>query len=207
MRMLLLALLLAPAAGTQTLLKVRPQPAVNSTTIELPLEKYVAAVLAGEGSVLRSDEALKALAVAARTFGVYGRGRHAQEGYDLCGTTHCQRVDLAGVTPRMERAAAAARLKSDAPRIGSCSVRSFPMWIRIQIAAMVYLMVQAIMFGAGMVLVLATPLNAMAMQLIPWVVGVTALLSLPISWLIAPRLRARYWREKGIKSDFISGPV
>ncbi len=81
------------------------------------------------------------------------------------------------------------------------------MWIRIQIAAMVYLMVQAIMFGAGMVLVLATPLNAMAMQLIPWVVGVKALLSLPISWLIAPRLRARYWREKGIKSDFISGPV
>ena len=81
------------------------------------------------------------------------------------------------------------------------------MWIRIQIAAMVYLMVQAIMFGAGIIIVLATPLNAMAMQLIPWVVGVTALISLPISWLIAPRLRARYWREKGIKSDFISGPV
>jgi stage II sporulation protein D len=105
--MLLVALLLAPAADAQTLLKVRPQPGVNSTTIELPLEKYVAAVLAGEGSVLRSDEALKALAVAARTFGLYGRGRHAQEGYDLCGTTHCQRVDLAGVTPRMEAAAAA----------------------------------------------------------------------------------------------------
>jgi len=50
-------------------------------------------------------------------------------------------------------------------------------------------------------------LNAMAMQLIPWVVGVAAILSLPISWLIAPRLRARYWREKGIKSDFISGPI
>ena len=81
------------------------------------------------------------------------------------------------------------------------------MWIWIQIAAMVYLMVQAIMFGAGIIIVLATPLNAMAMQLIPWVVGVTAILSLPISWLIAPRLRARYWREKGIKSDFISGPV
>ena len=63
------------------------------------------------------------------------------------------------------------------------------------------------MFGAGIIIVLATPLNAMAMQLIPWVVGVTAILSLPISWLIAPRLRARYWREKGIKSDFISGPV
>ena len=107
MRGLWLALLLAPLAGGQTLLKVRPQPGVNTTTIEVPLEKYVAAVLAGEASVLRSDEALKALAVAARTFGVYGRGRHAQEGYDLCGTTHCQRVDLAGVTPRLERAAAA----------------------------------------------------------------------------------------------------
>ena len=107
MRALLLALLVAAAAHAQTMLKVRPQPAVNRTTIEVPLEKYVAAVLAGEVSVLRSDEALKALAVAARTFGVYGRGRHAQEGYDLCGTTHCQRVDLPGITPRMEAAAAA----------------------------------------------------------------------------------------------------
>jgi stage II sporulation protein D len=98
---------LASAIDAQTVLKVRPQPSVNRTTIDLPLERYVAAVLAGEGSVLRSDEALKALAVAARTFGVYGRGRHAQEGYDLCGTTHCQRIDLAGVTPRMEAAAAA----------------------------------------------------------------------------------------------------
>jgi hypothetical protein len=85
--------------------------------------------------------------------------------------------------------------------------RNVAMYIRILIAAMVYLMVQAIMFGAGIILVLATPLNAMAMQLIPWVVGVTAVLSLPISWLIAPRLRARYWREKGVRSDFISGPI
>ena len=107
MRTLLPVMLLLHAVDAQTVLKVRPQPAVDRTTIELPLEKYVAAVLAGEGSVLRSDEALKALAVAARTFGVYGRGRHAQEGYDLCGTTHCQRVDLAGVTPRMEAVAAA----------------------------------------------------------------------------------------------------
>jgi stage II sporulation protein D len=104
---LILAPLLAPWTRAQTVLKVRPQPSVSATTIEMPLEKYVAAVLAGEGSVLRSDEALKALAVAARTFGVYGRGRHANEGYDLCGTTHCQRVDLAGVTPRLEAAAAA----------------------------------------------------------------------------------------------------
>jgi len=104
---LLPALFLAPPARAQTILRVRPQPAVNRTTVEVPLEKYVAAVLAGEASVLRSDEALKTMAVAARTFGVYGRGRHAAEGYDLCGTTHCQRFDLAGVTPRMQAAAEA----------------------------------------------------------------------------------------------------
>jgi stage II sporulation protein D len=107
MRVLPLALMLVWAADAQTVLKIRPRPGVDRTTIDMPLEKYVAAVLAGEGSVMRSDEALKALAVAARTFGVYGRGRHAAEGYDLCGTTHCQRVDVAGVTRRMEAAAEA----------------------------------------------------------------------------------------------------
>ena len=80
------------------------------------------------------------------------------------------------------------------------------MWIRVQIAALVYLMVQAVMFGIGEVLVLATPLADMAMTLMPWVVATTAVLSIPISWMIAPRLRARYWRERGLKSDIISGP-
>ena len=102
----------------------------------------------------------------------------------------------------MERAAAAARSMRDVLSRGNLAMN-----VRIQIAAMVYLMVQAIMFGAGIILVLATPLNAMAMQLIPWVVGVSAILSLPISWLIAPRLRARYWREQGVKSDILSGPL
>jgi hypothetical protein len=80
------------------------------------------------------------------------------------------------------------------------------MWIRVQIAAMVYLMVQAVMFGIGVTLVLATPLADRAMTLMPWVVATAAVLSIPISWMIAPRLRARYWREKGLKSDIISGP-
>ena len=80
------------------------------------------------------------------------------------------------------------------------------MWVRVQIAAMVYLMVQAVMFGIGVMLVLGTPLAGMAMTLMPWVVAMTAVLSIPISWMIAPRLRARYWSEKGLKSDIISGP-
>ena len=75
---------------------------------------------------------------------------------------------------------------------------------RVQIAAMVYLMVQAVMFGIGVTLVLGTTLADMAITLMPWVVATTAVLSIPISWMIAPRLRARYWREKGLKSDIIS---
>ena len=39
------------------------------------------------------------------------------------------------------------------------------MWVRVQIAAMVYLMVQAVMFGIGVMLVLGTPLADMAMNL------------------------------------------
>ena len=37
-----------------------------------------------------SEEALKAQAVAARTFALKNRKRHQAEGYDLCNTTHCQ---------------------------------------------------------------------------------------------------------------------
>src|SRR5262249_36392736 len=36
-------------------------------------------------------EALKAQAVISRTFAVKNLGRHEQEGYDFCSTTHCQR--------------------------------------------------------------------------------------------------------------------
>ena len=72
----------------------------------MPLEQYVAAVLAGECSTFRSDEAIKAMAVAARSYGLHLRGRHAAEGYDLCSTTHCQRVEPDAVTPRLASLAA-----------------------------------------------------------------------------------------------------
>jgi stage II sporulation protein D len=82
-------------------LKVR----IGQTIVEMPLEKYVAAVLAGESSSFRSDEALKAMAVAARSYALRLRGRHASEGFDLCSTTHCQRVEPGLVTPRLDAAA------------------------------------------------------------------------------------------------------
>jgi stage II sporulation protein D len=80
---------------------------LGGAKVELPLERYVAGVLAGEAGVFRSDEALRAMAVAARTYAVRERGRHASEGFDFCATTHCQRVDLQAVARRLEEAAAA----------------------------------------------------------------------------------------------------
>jgi len=75
-------------------------------TIDLPIERYVAAVIAGEGSVLKSAAARQALAVAARSYAVRMRGRHSADGYDFCDTTHCQRADLAAISPTSEAAAA-----------------------------------------------------------------------------------------------------
>ena len=83
--------------GAPVTLKVRLPKGV----VEMDVEHYVAAVLAGECSTFRSDEAIKAMAVAARSYGLNLRGRHAAEGYDLCATTHCQRVDVNGVTARL----------------------------------------------------------------------------------------------------------
>jgi stage II sporulation protein D len=100
---LFLALLLCPAlTAAPATLKVR----VKSATIEMALDQYVAAVLAGESSTFRSDEGIKAMAVAARSYALNLRGRHAAEGYDLCATTHCQRLDPDAVTPRLASLAA-----------------------------------------------------------------------------------------------------
>ena len=79
------------------------------------------------------------------------------------------------------------------------------MTTRISIAALIYLMVQAVAFGVGVILVLATPLQAEAMKLMPVVVITSAIVSVPISWFLAPRLQARFWRGKGVKAAFISG--
>jgi stage II sporulation protein D len=85
--------------------KIRLTSEERGRIIELSAEKYVAAVLAGESSVFRSDEALKAMAVAARTYAARLRGRHASDGFDFCTTTHCQRADVQGITSRFIHAA------------------------------------------------------------------------------------------------------
>ncbi|HXG65681.1 MAG TPA: SpoIID/LytB domain-containing protein [Blastocatellia bacterium] len=53
-------------------------------------ESAVASVVAAESGGRRQPEALKALAVACRTWMLAHQGRHAGEGADFCDTTHCQ---------------------------------------------------------------------------------------------------------------------
>ena len=61
------------------------------TVINLaPLEEYLRGVVSKEMSPSFPAEALKAQTVAARTFALKHRGRHADEGFDVCDSTHCQ---------------------------------------------------------------------------------------------------------------------
>ncbi len=76
-------------------------------TLTMPLEQYVTAVLQGESANFKSDEALKAMAVSARTYAVHFGSRHRIEGFDFCDTTHCQDLRLGNESPRARVAAAA----------------------------------------------------------------------------------------------------
>lgn len=56
----------------------------------VPVDDYLLSVVPEEMPTDWPAEALKAQSVAARSFSLASRGRHASEGYDLCTTTHCQ---------------------------------------------------------------------------------------------------------------------
>ena len=97
-------------AGTPALtihgpLDIAPHNGHLQLTLHMPREEYVAGVLGGESSVFKSEEALAAMAVAARTYAVKHAGRHAAEGFDFCDTTHCQDLRLAAISNRMRAAA------------------------------------------------------------------------------------------------------
>jgi stage II sporulation protein D len=71
----------------------------------MPMEEYIAGVLAGETGNFKSEEALKAMSVAARTYAEHFGSRHALNGFDFCDTTHCQDLRLAGIDPRLRKIA------------------------------------------------------------------------------------------------------
>ena len=75
--------------------EIRVHLVTENVTRELSLEDYVLGVMRAEGSMETEPEALKALAIAVRTYALKNRGRHAKDGYDFCSTTHCQRFVMA----------------------------------------------------------------------------------------------------------------
>src|ERR1019366_5138484 len=72
-------------------------------TASMPMDEYLAGVLAGETGNFKSDEALRAMAVTARTYAMHFGSRHALDGFDFCDSTHCQNLHLASVDARLRR--------------------------------------------------------------------------------------------------------
>lgn len=66
---------------------------------------------------------------------------------------------------------------------------------RLAITLLVYGMVQAVLFGAGLLLLLWTPLVVDAAAYFPAMVIISALISVPIAWKLAPLLRASHQRR------------
>jgi len=91
-------------------MRVGPSSGATGRIVRLPLEVYVARVLAGEGEPNAADAARQSLAVAIRTYALANMGRHGREGFDLCDGTHCQ-------VPRASTAAARRAVLATAGRI------------------------------------------------------------------------------------------
>ncbi len=96
-----------PPFSAENELEIKARDGFLLLTLKMPLESYVAAVLQGESGGFKSDDALKAMAVAARTYAVHFGSRHQTEGFDFCDTTHCQDVRLGAESERVRAAVAA----------------------------------------------------------------------------------------------------
>jgi len=57
---------------------------------QLPSDSYLAGVIPSEVPFTFPPEALKAMAVVARTYAISHLGRHSSEGFDVCSEVHCQ---------------------------------------------------------------------------------------------------------------------
>lgn len=100
-RFALILAALAAGAGAQTI-RVRTPSGVRTISVE----SCVAAAAAGEMGGVGEIEALKAMAVTARTYFRVHAGRHRKEGFDFCSTTHCQRLDFSASSPAVRQAVA-----------------------------------------------------------------------------------------------------
>ena len=73
----------------------------DGTLAELDLERYIVGTIAAEADFRGLDQTAagrvaRVQAILTRTYALANRGRHADEGFDLCSTTHCQMYDARG---------------------------------------------------------------------------------------------------------------
>lgn len=68
---------------------------------------------------------------------------------------------------------------------------------RLRVSALIYAMVNAVVFGVGLIMVLLAPTLAQhAFFWIPSVVLASFVLSAPLSWMIAPLMMMRFARAR-----------
>ncbi|HEU4769399.1 MAG TPA: SpoIID/LytB domain-containing protein [Pyrinomonadaceae bacterium] len=91
----------APARDTT---QITVRQVSENVTQRMSLDDYIERVVATEGSVEEQPEALKALAIASRTYALKNLKRHAEEGFDFCSTTHCQRFEISEIRPAIATA-------------------------------------------------------------------------------------------------------
>jgi stage II sporulation protein D len=84
----------APAEHIRGAVEISSRSGVLAIIALIPVEQYVADVLEGETNGNMPGEALKALAIAIRSYTIRFRERHKEEGFDFCDTTHCQYLRL-----------------------------------------------------------------------------------------------------------------
>ena len=71
---------------------------------------------------------------------------------------------------------------------------------RLRVAALIYCMVNAVVFGVGVIAVVSVPaLMTQAFFWIPAVIVTSFVISAPLSWLIAPWMMMRFIRERSIQ--------
>jgi hypothetical protein len=79
---------------------------------------------------------------------------------------------------------------------------------RAGIAILIYSMASSVLFGAGLIFVLSLPaLSADIGFWISVVVGASFILAAPSASWMAPRLRARYWRQRITAPAMMSEPL
>lgn len=111
----------APVSRPRSDSTVRVQIGSTKSVSEMQLEDYVRGVVAAEGSTETELEALKALAIASRSYALKNLRRHENDGFDFCTSTHCQRfTDSSSVRNEIREAVASTEgeiLQDDAKQV------------------------------------------------------------------------------------------